>query len=371
MDNQCSPPNPISDRIPVSMGCCVSSEDLESKLKHQEIENQIKQDSWAHKNEVKMLLLGAGESGKSTVVKQMKLIHEGGYTDEERLAFRSVIFTNATQSMKAILEAMRLMGIVLGDNGNHPFASTIVALPDQIEGERLAPGVTEAIRYLWNDRGIQNCFSRSREFQLNDSAIYYFECIERIGQPDYIPNDQDILRSRVKTTGITETSFVVGSVIYRLLDVGGQRSERKKWIHCFEDVMAIIFMVAVSEYDQSLIEDDTVNRMQEALTLFDSICNSRWFVKTSIILFLNKIDLLREKLPISPMSDYFPDFEGGEDFDAATQYLIQRFQALNKSDAKQVYAHLTCATDTQQMSFVMAAVNDIVIQTNLRGCGFL
>jgi guanine nucleotide-binding protein subunit alpha len=123
-----------------------------------------------------------------------------------------------------------------------------------------------------------------------------------MAQPNYLPNDQDILRSRVKTTGITETMFSVGELTYRLFDVGGQRSERKKWIHCFENVTALVFLVALSEYDQMLYEDESVNRMQgekdsllrfrrdvlplfplEALTLFDSICNSRWFVKTSIV----------------------------------------------------------------------------------------
>jgi hypothetical protein len=114
----------------------------------------------------------------------------------------------------------------------------------------------------------------------------------------------------VKTTGITETTFIIGDLTYRMFDVGGQRSERKKWIHCFENVTTILFLVAISEYDQLLFEDETVNRMQEALTLFDSICNSRWFVKTSIILFLNKIDRFKEKLPVSPMKNYFPDYEG-------------------------------------------------------------
>jgi len=138
----------------------------------------------------------------------------------------------------------------------------------------------------------------------------YFDSIGRIAQPDYLPNDQDVLRSRVKTTGITETTFIIGDLTYRMFDVGGQRSERKKWIHCFENVTTILFLVAISEYDQLLFEDETVNRMQEALTLFDSICNSRWFIKTSIILFLNKIDRFKEKLPVSPMKNYFPDYEG-------------------------------------------------------------
>jgi len=217
----------------------------------------------------------------------------------------------------------------------------------------------------------------------------YFDSIDRIAAPDYIPNDQDVLRSRVKTTGITETTFIIGDLTYRMFDVGGQRSERKKWIHCFENVTTILFLVAISEYDQLLFEDETVNRMQEALTLFDSICNSRWFVKTSIILFLNKIDRFKEKLPVSPMKNYFPDYEGshapfciasnfvliylpgGSDYNAACQYILNRFVSLNQHESKQIYTHFTCATDTMQIRFVMAAVNDIIIQENLRMCGLI
>lgn len=212
---------------------------------------------------------------------------------------------------------------------------------------------------------------------LANSINSYFDSINRISQPDYLPNDQDVLRSRVKTTGITETTFIIGELTYRMFDVGGQRSERKKWIHCFENVTTILFLVAISEYDQLLFEDETVNRMQEALTLFDSICNSRWFVKTSIILFLNKIDRFKEKLPVSPMKNYFPDYEGklnqngtngrehqrsnitqgGPDYAAACDYILNRFVSLNQHETKQIYTHFTCATDTTQIRFVMAAVN--------------
>ena len=156
-----------------------------------------------------------------------------------------------------------------------------------------------------------------------------------------------------------------------MFDVGGQRSERKKWIHCFENVTTILFLVAISEYDQLLFEDETVNRMQEALTLFDSICNSRWFIKTSIILFLNKIDRFKEKLPVSPMQNYFPDYDGtfftsstirltlpgGADYAAACDYILNRFVSLNQAETKQIYTHFTCATDTMQIKFVMGAVN--------------
>lgn len=162
----------------------------------------------------------------------------------------------------------------------------------------------------WLCQIVRDCFLQSDVDEKANNRDSYFDSIDRIAQAEYLPNDQDVLRSRVKTTGITETTFIIGDLTYRMFDVGGQRSERKKWIHCFENVTTILFLVAISEYDQLLFEDETVNRMQEALTLFDSICNSRWFIKTSIILFLNKIDRFREKLPISPMKNYFGDYEG-------------------------------------------------------------
>ncbi|KAJ1736768.1 guanine nucleotide-binding protein subunit alpha [Coemansia sp. BCRC 34490] len=353
------------------MGCGASKEILEEKRNNDEIDSQLRKERMNLRNEVKMLLLGAGESGKSTIIKQMKLIHDGGYSQEERESFKEVIFSNTIQSMRVLLEAMEALHITLQHGENQTHASVIMNMPSQIEAENLPAEVSSAVKALWTDEGVRDCFKRSNEFQLNDSASYYFDSIGRICQDGYLPTDQDVLRSRVKTTGINETIFRVGELTYRMLDVGGQRSERKKWIHCFENVTAILFLVAISEYDQVLIEDDTVNRMQEALTLFDSICNSRWFVKTSIILFLNKMDIFREKLPHSPMKKYFPDFEGGNDIDAASEYILKRFVSLNQSDAKQIYTHFTCATDTTQIRFVMAAVNDIIIQMNLRDCGLL
>lgn len=353
------------------MGCGLSTEEKQKKARNEEIEEQLKKAKSEQRNEIKMLLLGAGESGKSTILKQMKLIHEGGYSRDERESFKEIIFSNTVQSMRVILEAMESLELPLSDTKAEYHVQTIFMQPAQIEGDNLPPEVGSAISALWKDTGVQDCFKRSREYQLNDSARYYFDNIDRITQPDYMPNDQDVLRSRVKTTGITETTFIIGDLTYRMFDVGGQRSERKKWIHCFENVTTILFLVAISEYDQLLFEDETVNRMQEALTLFDSICNSRWFIKTSIILFLNKIDRFKEKLPISPMKNYFPEFDGGDDYALACDYILKRFVSLNHHETKQIYTHFTCATDTTQIRFVMSAVNDIIIQENLRLCGLI
>lgn len=96
--------------------------------------------------------------------------------------------------------------------------------------------------------------------------------------------------------------------------------------------------------------------MQEAMTLFESVANSRWFTKTSIILFLNKIDIFREKLPVSPLSNTFPEFRGGNDYDMACAFLLEKFVGLNNSPSKSIYAHYTDATDTKALKFVISAI---------------
>ncbi|CAG5958495.1 unnamed protein product, partial [Menidia menidia] len=215
-----------------------------------------------------------------------------------------------------------------------------------------------AMMRLWSDSGIQECFSRAREYQLNDSAQYYLDSLDRIGAPDYQPTEQDILRTRVKTTGIVETHFTFKNLHFRLFDVGGQRSERKKWIHCFEDVTAIIFCVALSGYDQVLHEDETTNRMHESMKLFDSICNNKWFKDTSIILFLNKKDLFGKKIDKSPLSICFPEYSGPDSFVEGIAYIKSQYESRNKSPSKEVYSHVTCATDTNNIQFVFDAVTD-------------
>ncbi|KAI8419970.1 hypothetical protein MSG28_008575 [Choristoneura fumiferana] len=197
----------------------------------------------------------------------------------------------------------------------------------------------------------------------------FLDDLDRLGARDYQPTEQDILRTRVKTTGIVEVHFSFKNLNFKLFDVGGQRSERKKWIHCFEDVTAIIFCVAMSEYDQVLHEDETTNRMQESLKLFDSICNNKWFTDTSIILFLNKKDLFEEKIRKSPLTICFPEYTGAQEYGEAAAYIQAQFEAKNKSTTKEIYCHMTCATDTNNIQFVFDAVTDVIIANNLRGCG--
>ncbi|KAH7313067.1 G protein alpha subunit [Rhexocercosporidium sp. MPI-PUGE-AT-0058] len=355
------------------MGACMSSnaDDLEQKKRSQMIDKSLEEDSRRLRKECKILLLGSGESGKSTIVKQMKIIHQNGYTVDELALYRLTIYKNLIDCAKALIGAMRQFGIEPMSPENVEFSDYLMEYNVVSDPHTpLPPRIGVAVISLWQDASIERLMERQSEFYLMDSAPYFFEEANRISAPEYIPIEADVLRARTKTTGIYETRFTMGSLSIHMFDVGGQRSERKKWIHCFENVTSIIFCVALSEYDQVLLEESNQNRMMESLVLFDSVVNSRWFMRTSIILFLNKVDLFRQKLERSPLSNYFPDYSGGNDINRASKYLLWRFNQVNRAHLN-LYPHLTQATDTSNIRLVFAAVKETILQNALKDSGIL
>eukprot|EP01102_Stenamoeba_stenopodia_P013014 TRINITY_DN415_c0_g6_i1.p1 TRINITY_DN415_c0_g6~~TRINITY_DN415_c0_g6_i1.p1 ORF type:complete len:351 (+),score=84.43 TRINITY_DN415_c0_g6_i1:293-1345(+) len=340
------------------MGICgsnIKTDAAETKKANTALENERSK----NENEIKLLLLGAGESGKSTIAKQMKIIHLNGFTNEERAQFKSIIYNNVIGSMRALVTAAKDLNIEL-DPKSKKHAENVCIGEEYFTGD-LTAELAADIKVLWADAGIREAFARSAEFQLNDCAAYYFDNIERIAKPDYLPSEQDLLRSRAKTTGIVEICFTVQNTNFRVVDVGGQRSERKKWMHCFQDVTAVIFCVALSEYDLKLYEDDTTNRMHESVKLFREICNNKWFVDTAMILFLNKKDIFEEKIKKVDLKVCFPEYTGGCNFENATTYIRNQFVVQNQNPSKSVYPHITCATDTSNIQHVFNVIRDVLI----------
>ncbi|XP_069817912.1 guanine nucleotide-binding protein subunit alpha-14 [Dendropsophus ebraccatus] len=347
-------------------GCCLSAEEKESQRINAEIERQLRRDKRDARRELKLLLLGTGESGKSTFIKQMRIIHGSGYTDEDRRGFTKLVYQNIFTAMQSMIRAMDTLRIQYSSEQNMENALLVREVEvDKVNS--LERKHVEAIKKLWEDPGIQECYDRRREYQLSDSAKYYLTDIDRISVTGYIPTQQDVLRVRVPTTGIIEYPFDLENIIFRMVDVGGQRSERRKWIHCFENVTSIIFLVALSEYDQVLAECDNENRMEESKALFRTIITYPWFQNSSVILFLNKKDLLEEKILFSHLIDYFPEFNGPkQDAKSAREFILKLYQDQNPDKEKVIYSHFTCATDTENIRFVFAAVKDTILQLNLR-----
>lgn len=383
--------------------------------------------------EVKIMLMGSGESGKSTILKQMKIIHQNGYSQDDLLMYKTTVYKNLLDCAKIIVDALEQFGIDITSSSNLLNSSpaenssgsdaTVVnitnnetkTISDSTENSQntevpksqtalttsdtanvdspyiskqdlelikhsvisadldstFDPNLTTIIIKLWAHPSVKEMYrTRRSQFYIMDSASYFFNNVQRIGEIDYIPSVPDILRARIKTTGIYDTRFQMGRLNIHMYDVGGQRSERKKWIHCFDDVTIIIFCVALSEYDQVLLEETSQNRMAESLVLFDSIISSRWFVRTSIILFLNKIDVFTEKLETSPLENYFSDYAGGPVVKKAVKYILWRFTKRNPNNLN-IYPHITQATDTSNIRLVFAAVKETILQNSLRDSGLL
>jgi len=354
--------------------CCRGEAELDATAleKDKLITKQLASDKKRLNDEIRMLLLGAGESGKSTIAKQMKIIHLGGFNPEEKAEYITAIHTNIYESVQTIARASENLDIKLVNQENADFGRSFMV---PFTSNALTPEQGEKIDAFWKDEGVGEIMKRRGEFQLLDNTEYYARDIRRICEKGYVPTELDVLNSRVQTTGVIETSFTVNGKKFIMVDVGGQRSERKKWMHCFENVSGVLFCVGMSAFDQTLYEDNLTNRLHEALKLFHEICMSKWFSNTAIILFLNKDDLFREKLAKGlNINVAFPDYTGTNAYKTSVIFLREKFTDVEDPVTmrkKDIYCHVTNATDTQNVSIVFEAVKDFIVNAALRGCGLI
>ena len=248
----------------------------------------------------------------------MRLIHHLPFTAQELESYRQLVFNNLTHGMKYILDAMDDMELKVAED-NFPHIAMIEEARDLRDGEAFPIEFYQPLVSLWTDPNVQRAWERGNEAALPEkyassrssqnlvsdmgpSLLYFFSHLERLFEPSYHPSEQDIVHARARTIGITETRFALKEHEMQMVDVGGQKSERRKWIHCFQDVTSILFLASLSGYDQCLVEDkDAVsvsfqaslgecilsvrikNQMQDAMTIWDSICHSQWFKQTSIV----------------------------------------------------------------------------------------
>ncbi|XP_071780389.1 guanine nucleotide-binding protein G(o) subunit alpha-like [Centroberyx gerrardi] len=359
--------------LQICMGMClhqdITEEDKRAKIQSSKIEQDLCEHAKTEMNVVKILMLGAAESGKSTLIKQIKIIHSHGFSKQELISFKPAVLDNLLTSMKFVLRGMGMLRINLANKKNKAHARSILSCGQCLgEDQELLPFMGHAFCGLWADQGVRAAAARGYEFELNDSALYFFENMSRIIAPNYIPTETDVLRVRVRTCGIIETQFQVDEMVFRMYDVGGQRSKKRKWLSCFDGVQAVLFVVALSSYDSTLMEDSSVNRLEESLDLFTSICTNTVFKSSSLILFMNKTDLFREKILHSGrhLRFYLPSYTGADgDVDAAARHITAMFVACNVRPDEPVYHHFTTATDTANVQLVFRVVMDQIIKENL------
>ncbi|XP_067272280.1 guanine nucleotide-binding protein G(q) subunit alpha-like [Pseudorasbora parva] len=349
----------------VYCGCFLSEEERQAIAINKEIDRILSEEKKIKPEEFKLLLLGTADSGKSTFMKQMRIIHGKGYTEHDRRCFAKLIIQNILGDVYFIIDAMNTLNIPYSNPHNKIYAQQLQHL-NILQKTQLQTNYIEAIHHLWADEGFKMCYERRGEYMLSDSTKYFIHNLDRIAAEDYIPIIQDILHVRDPTTGIIEHRICIEKIILRFVDVGGHRSERRRWIHCFNDVTSLIFVASLSEYDQCMLESNKENRMKESLALFNKIIHYPLFAKTSIILFLNKTDILAEKIQFSDLKAYFPEFEGKrQDVDDAMLFIrnlyTQKTVSNETKNSKNIYCHFICAMDTTNTRKIFNIVKDTVL----------
>eukprot|EP01084_Bolivina_argentea_P275969 470746_1 len=336
--------------------CCSQQNDSTSKA----INKHMTQNEIYDNSLTKLLFLGPGGSGKSTIFKQLTWLHGKGFTATDILVFKYHLYTQIISQMQAAIKYYLSQPT---ENEELQESINMIKLCDCTEP--LNKETASNIKYIWeNDKRLDNIFRKHHKKKiLDETTEYFWNDLDRITAENYEPNKIDIVSVRNRTTGIIQKHFKINNVNFHIFDVGGQKSERKKWIRCFDDVRAIIFVVAIASYNEMMFEDETKNYMTDALELFDKTINDNHFNETAVILFLNKTDLYRKKLhdlaiTICPA---FSDYDGNpNDFDQTTDFIKITFETINQKNRK-IYTHLTCAMDDKNIENVFADVAQIII----------
>ena len=209
-------------------------------------------------------------------------------------------------------EKIESFKILFNFQASVPNADKIIKISRTFKKRDKIASLTELqdlLNQLWSDSGIKKCF-KSNELTLIDSAGYFLHRIDEITSEGYSPSNEDILRTRLVTSGISETRFINEDLHITMIDVGGQRIHRKKWLKCFEAIQAVIYVASLAEYDQVLVEDQHTNRTHESISLFGQLCDHKYLEQSNMILFLNKKDLFAVKLRTVPLANCFPDYDG-------------------------------------------------------------
>ncbi|VDB84811.1 unnamed protein product [Peniophora sp. CBMAI 1063] len=468
--------------------------EAEAKRVSEQIDEQLRQDKrqWdKQRQDIRLLLLGQAESGKSTLQKQFQLMYNPESLEAERASWRSVVYFNIARSVKLILEVLELYGDTAEDdspemsdsssdavgargryrstsrrpagssigmsgssassskaalvleNQRHiamlrmklaPLIAAEALLADKLSGgmrsanpnqskvfarrgwQSLASfsltsgighrstrsadgielshggllavvqevaGVLDACKSdvfsLWRNETTQKMIKR-RRLRLEDSAGYFLNDVMRIAQPDYVPVIDDILHARIQTMGVAEHQFEVPlhgkSVTWHLYDVGGARGQRHTWIPYFDDANAIIFVAPVSAFDQYLEEDPRTNRIDDSLQLFTAICSNRLLKGVHLVLFLNKVDILQQKISAGvQVKKYITSFgDRSNDYETVVGYFRAHFNQVHRKNNEKnrvLYSHFTSVVDTKTTRSIIANVRDSIFRDYLKSAALV
>ena len=275
--------------------------------------------------DIKLLMLGSGDSDKTVLLRQLRSIYIG-FSNEEKNELVQVIRINLISNIKTLVESFQNSGRSVPQN----IESYVDDINDlDLDDEELTPEVADKIFTVWNNSEIKKVYEKDESYGINKNADFFLDNVKRIAQENYMPTNEDILKAYLRTSGISNLQLKIDNRInVELVDVGGQKINREAWQSCYKGVDILIYVASLSDFDQFMFEDDQTSRTADSINSFRSTANSPVFDKKPIFLILNNADVFEKKLKEIPdeFIKTYPDFTGNiKDVNACIEHVKRRY----------------------------------------------
>jgi len=279
------------------------------KESNKTIDTQIKKDQKKEATTIRILVLGTGDSGKSTFIKQMMVSHieKNPFLPQQIASFKKSLRTNAMDSFGVLCKHfLKEKENVKGPLGEQ--MKKLQALCNSAEKDQnLTPGVATELATLWKKPEVAGIYHNRGDIQIHTSTPYYLENVERFAQETFNPTTTDIIYCREPTTGVHETTIEAEGLSIKFIDVGGQKSERRKWLSMFNGATMVIYVCALDAYTRVLEEDGKTNRLKDSIACLKDISSNKHLKSIPFQLFLNKEDIYTDVWNKKKISEVFPE----------------------------------------------------------------
>lgn len=309
-----------------------------------------------------LLLCGAGESGKTTFTRQLRIKYLDGFTVSERQNFVQTMRGNMIEAMQTLINWLERQHIELENEDLQDLAYEISQM-DAFSCE-FTEEIADQLKELWEDQSIQEAFSHKDETIIPDHMDYFFNKIDEIVQEDFQPSDEDILKARIRTIGIDKVTINCDDALIRIYDVGGQKSERAKWEKCMNEVQGVIFCVSFAEFDKPMFESPEIPRIQDALSIFEQVTHKEKFQNAPFFVLCNKYDAFSDRIHnTDAFAKTFPNFQGDpHNPDECAKFLTNLFLEKARPDI---------ATRPINTYKLVALDSDNVVETTNQICKYI
>jgi GTPase SAR1 family protein len=310
-------------------------------------------------NELKLLVLGVGDCGKAALFEQLNSLFG------DRKLWIKVIRNSVVQSMETLLiQSEKSVDSTSVSPIDTKLKGTFLRLA---KDESFPPELAQVIKDLWKHERIQKTYEQRSNFKLSESAGYFLEKAEVVFGENYEPTQEDIEKCDAPASReyINETKIQISRTKFKLLDIGAQRNERKKWMSAVGETTAVLFLASLSEYDQVLPEDNTANKLAESIQIFHEIAAMESLKSNTIILLMTNPDLFNQKIKTTPLTALFPEFTEGDSSEEAMEFVKGKFLSEVSDQSRMLCFHFLNVQNSESVLQVFQSIKDLLTKSTL------